>query len=179
MLSSTISEAFAQHPYLHIPAELQHLLDTEKDLPFINGCGPETGIFSGIWLTSIGGVCVSPACMIHDFRYYAGATLADKAIADMEFLSNLIKILSLDKTTINASVSERQIRIAEAIVLFKVVHEYGFKSFFARKNTSPPDASYLHDIGHSILILFRTILIPFNILHDAILLRLKMRKITV
>lgn len=179
MLSSTISAAFAQHPYLYIPEELKQLLLTEKDLPFINGCGPESGIFSGVWLTSIGGICVSPACMIHDFRYWAGATLADKAEADLEFLNNLIKIVALDKTTINASVSERQVRINEAVILFKVVHQYGFKSFFARKNTSPPEASYLYNISHSFWILLRTIIIPADILYDALLMRLKIRKINI
>ena len=174
MLTSVIRASFKAHPYITIPPDLQVLLDTKVDIKHINGCGTETGIFSGIGVSEVGGICISAACYVHDHRYYTGATLVDKTAADIEFLHNIILILKNDPATLLMSTEERQICFNEATLIFKLVHVYGFKAFVAGKNMSSHEASYFEDLCHTVYITFMTMLIPLYIFYDTV--KAKFRK---
>jgi hypothetical protein len=155
MLTSIILEELNKHPYINVPKELMELLMSTKDIACINGCGPASGLMSGVSPSNLYGTCVSAACYIHDWRYYSGATLIDKTLADMEFLDNMITIIRNDPTSLTISEDELSLRFNEAIILFKFVHVYGFKSFALGKNISSPDTSYLHDFLHTMHITYR------------------------
>lgn len=66
----------------------------------INSCGSK-GIGDKIVPDSILGVCITPACQIHDFDYFVGQTFEDKKNADRRFLENMRKIIEYDSKFLN------------------------------------------------------------------------------
>lgn len=176
MLSSEILEELQDHPYLTIPEGLAQMLATHDELPFINGCGTASGIMAGFGPVEIDGLCILPACIIHDYRYFVGETHADKTEADIEFLFNLNLIIRKDPITPFISVEQRQLRFNEALILFKFVHMHGMKSFVSGKYATAPVPSYLEQLKSMIVIFVRTLLIPVEIFKSSIQAKYRMYK---
>ena len=61
----------------------------------VNSCGSK-GIGDKIVPDSILGVCITPACQVHDFDYFVGQTFEDKKNADRRFLENMRKIIEYE-----------------------------------------------------------------------------------
>jgi len=173
MLSSIILAEFADHPYLHIPEDLMKALISNNEVPYINGCGASTGIMAGVSPSILFGTCVSAACYIHDWRYYSGETLEDKIRADMEFLRNMMLIIENDPSSLKVGTEDLSLRYNEAFMMFKFVHVYGFKDYTTGKNISSPERSYLDDLSHTIYITYKTCMIPFDVLGNAILSKIR------
>jgi len=56
------------------------------------GCGAESARFDLVPDT-VWGLCIKPACNIHDYMYAVGKTLAEKIQADSIFLYNMNRIV--------------------------------------------------------------------------------------
>jgi hypothetical protein len=69
----------------------------EKRARNCNGCGTEgwkgTLVPDTIWLLRI-----TACCDIHDWMYSEGTTAADKAFADLVFLTNMISLVQSDRS---------------------------------------------------------------------------------
>ena len=60
------------------------------------GCGSDHAMFDFVPDT-IYGLSIKEACCPHDFRYSIGGEDADKYIADLEFLGNMLTIINAHK----------------------------------------------------------------------------------
>lgn len=60
------------------------------------GCGPGSGWKEWIIPDTILGVCIRPACIIHDVEYHFGSTEDDKNRADSNFFQNMLAINEKD-----------------------------------------------------------------------------------
>jgi hypothetical protein len=61
-----------------------------------HGCGPGSGWKEEIIPDTILGICITPACVIHDVEYHFGGTQEEKRIADDNFLDNMMTINNQD-----------------------------------------------------------------------------------
>lgn len=61
-----------------------------------HGCGPGSGWKEKIIPDTILGVCITPACNIHDVEYYFGDTSEDKEEADLNLIHNALLINNKD-----------------------------------------------------------------------------------
>jgi len=178
MQSCTIKRVLSAHPYIKVPEEFQKDIDEKRIIEYINGCGAATGLFTNVAPSQIDGICILAACIIHDFRYYKGQTLQDKIRADIEFLLNIQQIIINDPSFYKIDNDRRQLRLDEALIFFRFVHEYGLKSFVEKKNTNIIDEEPLcSKIIHSLSISFRALCIPFYLIGNLIRAKLVVRKL--
>ena len=76
---------------LYAPEEYWRLSEEERST---YRCGPGRGILEQIIPEFILGVCITPACAIHDFMYREGkASDEDKHNADLVFLNNIVRLI--------------------------------------------------------------------------------------
>ena len=95
----------------------------------VNGCG--TGGWKGRLVPeTIWGLCVTPACNIHDWMYITGATLADKDEADRVLLNNLLRLVE----GAGGWPILQQLRRVRAWEYYEAVHRFGGPAFWADKN---------------------------------------------
>jgi len=57
-----------------------------------NGCGTK-GLCGYVIPDTIWGLCITPACDIHDFQYATGQNHEDKMSADRSFLYNILRLI--------------------------------------------------------------------------------------
>ncbi len=176
MDSAIIKKAFEDVPYLKIPDRLKEDLSKLADIPYVDGCGTNVGPFAGMAPSTIDGVCIFAACLIHDSRYYYGETLDDKNAADIEFFNNLVLILSKSPDILTIGVGRRQLRFDEALVFFRFVNEYGLKSFVAQKDVAVRDLTLWEYAMQTIDLTFRATCIPFQLVYNALMVKWRLRK---
>jgi len=174
MQSELVELVLSKHPQISVPTFLEIDMKSELELPYINGCGSSTGISSEAPST-IDGICILAACIIHDARYYRGETLSDKLEADIEFLENIISILRRSDDFFVISDERRQLRLDEAMTYFRFVHEYGLKSFVAGRDITISKVGILPQVITSAVLTWHSILIPFKLATQTVLVKLKMR----
>lgn len=73
------------------------------------GCGPGKGWKEAIVPDTILGVCITPACIIHDCEYHFGETEEEKDMADENFLENMMAINNKDSRFFPAKWLRRRI----------------------------------------------------------------------
>lgn len=61
-----------------------------------HGCGPGSGWKEKIIPDTILGICITPACNIHDVEYHFGDTHEDKEEADLNLIHNALLINNKD-----------------------------------------------------------------------------------
>ena len=90
-----------------------------------NGCGPK----GAGWLVSDSflGCCFTPACDIHDWMYLEGETEADKELADIVFLNNMMRIVCAQRSIFAWAQLQR------AMGYYKAVRDFGHNSFWRDK----------------------------------------------
>ncbi len=77
---------------IRLLAPVSFWLSTEAQrLRICNGCGPTS--WKSFVPDTMYGLCVTPACNIHDWMYSYGVTMEDKDIADLTFKLNLYRII--------------------------------------------------------------------------------------
>jgi hypothetical protein len=107
-----------------------HMMGQElKDA--LNGCG------TGGWKCylvpdTLLGLCITPACNIHDFMYITGETIEHKEEADRVFLNNMLRLIE----DCNSLWFISRMRRNRAWVYYQAVHKFGGPAFWADKN--PP-----------------------------------------
>lgn len=81
---------------LFAPAEYWKLTEEER-ANF--RCGPGRGILERIVPETVYGLCITPACAIHDFMYKVGPPTGEgKQEADTVFLNNMVRIVEANTT---------------------------------------------------------------------------------
>jgi hypothetical protein len=173
MQSTDIKRILDKHPYLIAPESLIRDLENLEFLSYINGCGSANGLASTAPST-IDNICILAACIIHDARYYAGETIEDKIMADIELLTNIISIIKNSPDFYTVSEETRQYRIDSAVTYFRFVHEYGLKAFVAGKNISIIATPLLVRLTSSMILTWKAILIPFKLILNTLLIRIHM-----
>jgi hypothetical protein len=93
-----------------------------------NGCGSKG--FGWTVPDKIYGLCITEACNIHDFMYNTGKTAEDKAVADMTFLNNMLRII--EACTTNQLL--KWIRGSRAYGYYLAVKIFGGPAFWNCKN---------------------------------------------
>jgi len=104
-------------------------LAPEEKKRLCNGCGTK-GLCGYIVPDTAYGLCITPACDIHDFMYHIGETIADKDSADRSFYNNLLRI-------IDAKTKWRwlkKLRTRRAKTYYRFVAELGGPAFWSGKN---------------------------------------------
>ena len=113
---------------LYAPADYWRLSGIAKGR-LCNGCGTK-GLCGVIVPDTIWGLCITPACDIHDFQYATGETIADKESADRAFLNNMLRL-------IEAGTKWRwlkRLRARRARTYYDAVRRFGGPAFWAGKN---------------------------------------------
>lgn len=86
-----------------------------------NGCGAANAKFDFV-PDSIWGLPISEACHRHDWRYHIGRTEEEKAIADIEFLNNLMILINnaqgFTATLLRIPRRRRALKYYEMVVAF-------------------------------------------------------------
>lgn len=116
-----MTQLFAPESFWRLPPE-------EKER-ICNGCGTK-GLCGFIVPDTVYGLCITPACQIHDYQYHVGETIADKDSADRAFYNNMLRI-------IDASTRPRflkKLRRRRAKTYYLAVAELGGPAFWAGKN---------------------------------------------
>lgn len=168
MKSWQILEQLMEHPYLIVPQRLRDDIGSHFELPFINGCGANSGLFKDMAPTTIDGICIKAACIVHDAEYLYGQTLADKAEADMNILINMLLIIKHAPDNGKITESQRQARVESAYLIFRFVHEYGLKSFVEEKDIAVRDMTFTEQTMLNINLVRHAFGIPLTLLKDAI-----------
>ena len=91
-----------------------------------NGCG--TSGWKG-WIVpdTLWGLNISEACNIHDWDYHYGQSMDDKEKADLNFLTNMLRLINAGWRIF------RWLRTRRAYKYYKAVHYLGEKAFLANK----------------------------------------------
>jgi hypothetical protein len=94
-----------------------------------NGCG--TSGWKG-WLVpeTMWGLCITPACNIHDWMYAVGQTMEDKKEADNVFLNNMLRII----TASGGWWWLQSLRRTRAKDYYEAVSCFGGPAFWDKKN---------------------------------------------
>ena len=93
----------------------------------LNGCGTR-GIIGLLVPDTVWGLCITPACNIHDYMYSVGATIADKDEADRVFLNNMLRMIDDGIWVLKLP------RIIRAKEYYEAVHLCGRPAFWSGKN---------------------------------------------
>lgn len=113
---------------LFAPAPYWQLTDAQR-ADICNGCGTK-GLVGALVPDTIYGLCVTPACNIHDFMYALGSSVEDKAAADRVFFNNLLRLI--DAGTRFGWL--KKLRALRAHTYYEAVHLFGGPAFWAEKN---------------------------------------------
>ena len=134
MKSSTIINLL-QDADLTIPEDLQKELDAHDELPFINGVGGEDAWYNILIPTSIDDIDITPAAILHDWRFYTGDNLDNFLDANRQFLNDIIFII--DSNCITNDLSLKSVRESHkgAWKFYLAVDTYGLNFFVTEKNT--------------------------------------------
>ena len=97
-----------------------------ETLEVCNGCGPESWKYK---IDRILFINLFDACCIHDWMYEEGGGRAEKRVADIYFIVNIIIILLRSPSWWNA------IRVPSAMLFYTAVH-FGGGSSFKWKDTA-------------------------------------------
>lgn len=114
--------------FIWAPAEYWRLThDERKNFR----CGPGRGILEMLVPETIWGLCVTPACAVHDFMYREGPATDDgKEEADLVFLNNMVRI-------IEAHTKNRWLlclRLRRARLYYEMVRRFGGPAYWITKN---------------------------------------------
>ena len=104
-----------------------------------NGCGTR-GIIGILVPDTIYGLCITPACNIHDWMYICGATLYDKDEADRVFLNNMLRLIDDGRSWKWLKL----LRIRRAKIYYQAVRLCGGPAFWAAKN-KPESLGYINE----------------------------------
>ena len=85
-------ERLIEYQGMVVPESYINATDEER-AAVCNGCGT-TGWKGKLVPDAIWGLCVTPACQVHDWMYHLGQTEQDKDEADMVFMRNLIRLIN-------------------------------------------------------------------------------------
>jgi len=112
---------YAPPGYVNAPPEIKRAL---------NGCGT-AGWKNYLVPDTILGLCVTPACNIHDWMYTVGDTLNDKQEADRVFLNNMVRLIE------NAGGwwILKRMRLNRAFLYYQAVKNFGGAAFWDGKNS--------------------------------------------
>jgi hypothetical protein len=113
---------------LFAPAEYW-ALDPQQRADVCNGCGTK-GLCGYVIPDTIWGLCITPACNIHDYMYEAGWYIEDKEEADRVFLNNMLRIIDAE-TRFDWL---KRLRSRRARVYYEAVRLFGGPAFWAGKN---------------------------------------------
>lgn len=89
-----------------------------------NGCGSAQAKFDFVPDT-IYGLSIAPACYIHDWEYATGTTQEHKDMADIRFLTNMLKIIEN-----NSGWGIAWLRRRRAYKYFDAVRAFGDDAFY-------------------------------------------------
>lgn len=113
---------------LYAPPEYWKLTDDERKN---FRCGPGRGVLELLVPETIYGLCVTPACAIHDFMYREGPpTDQGKTEADLVFLNNMIRII--ETKTKNKTLM--RLRLRRARIYYESVKLMGGAAYWNEKN---------------------------------------------
>jgi hypothetical protein len=93
-------------------------------------CGPGRGVLERIVPETVYGLCITPACAIHDFMYSVGEDDYDKIDADDVFLNNMVRIIEAHTT----SKILLCLRLRRAKTFYQMVKIFGGPAFWKDKN---------------------------------------------
>jgi hypothetical protein len=107
----------------------------EKDRAcFVNGCGPQSAKLDLV-PDELLGVDLGPACDIHDVCYHFGSDEADKRLADLVFLFNLL--FSVNLHCCEEGIVDRMKRVflrSMAFNYYRAVSDWGSHAFWDGKD---------------------------------------------
>lgn len=102
-------------------------LTPEQKAEVCNGCGSR----STWWVPdTIWGLCVTPACNIHDYMYAVGETAQDKEDADTAFLNNMLRLIQAQASWPLLA----RLRAHRARVYYRAVRDLGGPFYWDSKN---------------------------------------------
>lgn len=93
-------------------------------------CGPGRGVLEQLVPDTVWGLCITPACAIHDFMYRVGENDQDKVDADDVFLNNMVRIIEA-KTRNQILLC---LRLRRAKTYYHAVKVFGGPAFWSGKN---------------------------------------------
>lgn len=93
-------------------------------------CGPGRGVLEHIVPETVWGLCITPACAIHDFMYRIGENDQDKTNSDDVFLNNMVRII--EAQTCNKILL--CLRLRRAKTYYQMVRIFGGPAFWLHKN---------------------------------------------
>ena len=99
----------------------------------VNGCGT-AGWKGDLVPDTVLGVCLTPACDIHDWMYTVGKDMTDKEEADNVFLNNMLRIIDADDSWSGRFKVIRMMRREAAKGYYESVHVFGGPAFWNGKN---------------------------------------------
>lgn len=95
-----------------------------------NGCGSAQAKFDFIPDT-LWGLKITRACNIHDWDYYFGLTIEEKAKADRRFMNNMLRLIEADKTFLGRVL--KPLRRRRALKYYEAVLAFGGPAFWNGK----------------------------------------------
>ena len=95
-----------------------------------NGCGSAKAKFDFV-PDSIYGLHIRPACDRHDWMYYKGMTIEDKAEADRVFLNNMLRIIEGAPGILSRIL--KPMRRRRALKYYEAVVAFGGPAFWSGK----------------------------------------------
>lgn len=115
---------------LYAPALWYRVTSEAKDA-ICNGCGAANAKFDFVPDT-LWGLSITEACRRHDFMYYFGETIEDKAEADRVFLNNMLRLVEADNTWLGRIL--KMFRRRRALEYYECVTAFGGPAYWADKN---------------------------------------------
>jgi hypothetical protein len=113
---------------LYAPPEYWKLTEEERRQ---FRCGPGRGILERLVPETVWGLCITPACGIHDFMYRTGEpTDQGKADADEVFLNNMIRLVEAG----TKSYVLLWLRLRRAHTYYQAVRYFGGLAYWHDKN---------------------------------------------
>lgn len=119
-------ESIVEGPELYAPEQYWQLARARR-AEICNGCGSAQAKFDFVPDT-IYGLNINPACNIHDYMYFMGATVDDKAEADRVFLNNILRLINHRGGWL------RYLRRRRALKYYTAVVEMGGPAYWDGKN---------------------------------------------
>jgi len=114
---------------LDAPDWYWQLNDDEHSL-LCNGCGAANAKFDFVPDT-IWGLCITPACHVHDAMYSQGKNIEDKASADRTFMNNLLRLIERELGWLGKLL--KPFRRRRALKYYEAVVAFGGPAFWSNK----------------------------------------------
>lgn len=123
---------------LYAPPEYWKLSEVERKS---YRCGPGRGVLEILTPETIWGLCVTPACAIHDFMYKEGPpTDQGKEEADLVFLNNMVRLIEAG----TGYPPLLRLRLRRARVYYQAVKLLGGAAYWKGKN-KPGEMGLVHN----------------------------------